>query len=160
MDKLLKLLSENANLTTNELALLLDEPEDYISSQINEYENSGVIMGYRATINREKVADAGTTAIIELKVTPKRDSGFDEIAARVMSFEEVDTVYLMAGSFDLLVIVRGETVQQVAMFVAQKLSTLESVLATNTHFLLKTYKESGSSFYEDDSLGDKRSLIV
>lgn len=160
MDNLLKLLSENSNLTTKELAMLLGEPEEYIIKQIKEYEDTGVITGYRATINWEKVPDPEATAIIELKVTPKRETGFDEIAERVMQFEEVDTVYLMAGSFDLLVIVKGKTVGEVAMFVAQKLSTLDSVLSTNTHFLLKTYKESGIDIFNSELEEDKRRLIL
>lgn len=160
MDKLLKLLSENSNLTSKELALLLGEPQEYIEKQIAEYENTGVITGYRATINREKVVDPDTVAIIELRVAPKKETGFDEIAQRVMSFEEVESVYLMAGGFDLMVFVRGKSVSDVAMFVAQKLSTLDSVLSTNTHFLLKTYKESGNNFFCDDFEDDKRSLIL
>lgn len=160
MDKLLKILSENSNLSTKELALMLDEPEQYIKEQIKEYENSGVITGYKALINREKVKEPGTTAIIELKVAPKKETGFDEIAEKVMRFEEVDTVYLMAGSFDLMVTVNGKSVSDVAMFVAKKLSTLDSVLSTSTHFLLKTYKESGVSFTSDEDVNDKRSLVL
>lgn len=160
MDKLLKLLSEDSTLTEKELALLLDEPQQYVQKQIAEYENTGVITGYKAIINREKIKDVGTKAMIELKVTPKKETGFDEIAQRVMSFEEVDTVYLMAGSFDLMVIVNGKTVSEVAMFVAQKLSTLDSVLSTNTHFLLKAYKESGVNFCSAEGEEDKRSLVL
>lgn len=159
MDKILKLLGENSNLTASELALLLGEPEEYVSKQIKEYEDQGVIAGYRATINWEKVSDPEVTAIIELKVKPKQDKGFEAIAEKVMAFEEVDTVYLMAGAFDLLVIVKGKTVVDVASFVAQKLSPLETVLSTSTHFLLKRYKEFGVNFHNEEE-EDKRSLIL
>lgn len=160
MDALLKLLSENSKFTAEELSLILDEPRDYIEKQIEEYESSQIIKGYRAVVNWEKVPDAGVTALIELKVTPEREKGFDKIAAHVMSFEEVDSVYLMAGAYDLAVFVKGQTIQDIAMFVSRKLSTIDGVLSTATHFLLKRYKDSGIDFFEDDSEEDKRSLVL
>lgn len=159
MDKILKLLGENSNLTAGELALLLGEPEEYVSKQIKEYEDQGIIAGYRAIINMEKVSDPEVTAIIDLKVKPKQDKGFEAIAEKVMAFEEVDTVYLMAGAFDLLVIVKGKSVGEVASFVAQKLSPLETVQSTSTHFLLKRYKEFGVNFHNEEE-EDKRSLVL
>lgn len=143
MDKLLRLLSENSSYTTGELALLLGDTEDNVKMRIKEYEDSGVIKGYRATINWEAVKDNGVTAYIELKVTPQRETGFDEIAERIMRFDEVASVYLMAGTYDLSVIVKGETIQEVSSFVSRKLSALEGVLATATHFILKRYKDDG-----------------
>ena len=95
MDKLLKILSENSAYTTSELATMLDEPEDYIKAQIKEYEDSGIIRGYQAMVNWDNVPDAGVMAIIELKVTPQKERGFDEIAEKVMMFDEVSSVYLM-----------------------------------------------------------------
>ncbi|HHZ06918.1 MAG TPA: Lrp/AsnC family transcriptional regulator [Clostridiales bacterium] len=160
MDKLLKLLSENSKLTTGEIAVMLNEPEEYIIKQIKEYEKQGVITGYRAVVNWGKVTDAPATALIELKVTPKRDTGFDEIANKLMSFDEVDTVRLMAGAFDFLVTVKAKTITEIAMFVANKLSTLDSVVSTGTYFMLKTYKDSGVSFDNDESEDDKRSLVL
>lgn len=143
MNRLLALLSESTNFSTAQLAMMLNEPEDYIKAQIREYEKSGIIVGYKALVNWEKVQDAGVTALIELKVTPKMETGFDEIAQRITEFEQVESVYLMAGAYDLAVYVRGETIQDVATFVSRKLSTMEGIISTATHFLLKRYKEGG-----------------
>lgn len=160
MDALLKLLSENSNFSTDELAIMLNEPKDYIEKQVQEYEASQIIKGYRAIVSWEKVADAGVTALIELKVTPEKEKGFDNIASHVMAFEEVDSVYLMAGAYDLAVFVKGQSIQDIAMFVSRKLSTIDAVESTATHFLLKRYKDSGINFYEDDAQEDKRSLVL
>ena len=143
MNRLLALLSESTNFSTAQLAMMLNEPEDYIKAQIREYEKSGIIVGYKALVNWEKVQDAGVTALIELKVTPKMETGFDEIAQRITEFEQVESVYLMAGAYDLAVYVRGETIQDVATFVSRKLSAMEGIISTATHFLLKRYKEGG-----------------
>lgn len=160
MNKLLKILSENSNLSAKEIAAMLGEPEDYIEKQIRQYEKDGTIKGYKAIIDYDKVKGASATAFIEMKVTPKKDTGFDEIAKQVMAFDEVETVYLMAGAFDLMVLVKGESVTEIAMFVARRLSTIEGVLATNTHFQLKTYKESGIVFFDEESEKDQRSIIL
>ncbi len=143
MDKLLRLLSENSSYSTKDLALLMGVPEENVKAQIKEYENQGIIKGYRAAINWEAVKDSGVTAYIELKVTPTKDRGFDEIAERIMGFEEVDSLYLMAGTYDLAVIVKGETIQDVSSFVTRKLYAMNGVLATATHFILKRYKDEG-----------------
>ena len=143
MNRLLALLSESTNFSTAQLAMMLNEPEDYIKAQIREYEKSGIIVGYKALVNWEKVQDAGVTALIELKVTPKMETGFDEIAQRITEFEQLESVYLMAGAYDLAVYVRGETIQDVATFVSRKLSAMEGIISTATHFLLKRYKEGG-----------------
>lgn len=160
MDKILKILSENSNLSYKEIATMLNEPEEYIEKQIKQYEKDGVIKGYKAVIDYDKVKGANANALIELKVTPKKDTGFDEIAKQVMAFDEVETVYLMAGSFDLLVWVKGESVTEIAMFVARRLSTLDGVLSTNTHFQLKTYKESGMVFFDENYEDDQRSIVL
>lgn len=143
MEKLLKLLSENARLSAAELAVMLGTTEAQVKEQIARYEEQGVIKGYRALVNWEKVDQNKATALIELKVIPKPDRGFDEIADRVMQFEEVESVSLMAGGYDLAVIVRGNTMQEVALFVMNRLATLDSVVSTETHFILTRYKESG-----------------
>lgn len=143
MNRLLALLSESTNFSTAQLAMMLNEPEDYIKAQIREYEKSGIIVGYKALVNWEKVQNAGVIALIELKVTPKMETGFDEIAQRITEFEQVESVYLMAGAYDLAVYVRGETIQDVATFVSRKLSAMEGIISTATHFLLKRYKEGG-----------------
>ncbi len=160
MDKLLELLSENSSFTNKELALMLGEPEDYIAAQIKEYEQNGIIKGYQALVDWEKVPDAMVTAIIELKVTPKKETGFDEIAQQIMAFDEVSSMYLMAGSFDLSVFVNGKTMQDVASFVARKLSCIDGVIATATHFMLKAYKIGGVSLTDDDSASDERSMVL
>ncbi len=157
MDKLLKLLSRNSEYSVAELALMLGEPEDYVRARIKKYEDDGIIKGYRALVNYEKVADAGVTAYIELKVTPQKKSGFDEIAKRIMKFDEVESVYLMAGAYDLALIVKGETIQDVSAFVSRKLSALDGILSTATHFILKRYKDDGVAL-EDEDNGDERCM--
>ncbi|MBE6738143.1 MAG: Lrp/AsnC family transcriptional regulator [Ruminococcaceae bacterium] len=143
MDRLLKLLSQNSSYSVSELALLVDDTEENVQAKIKEYEAAGVIKGYRAAINWELVKDSGVTAYIELKVTPTKDKGFDEIAEKIMAFDEVASLYLMAGTYDLAVIVKAETIQDVSSFVTRKLSALDGVLATATHFILKRYKDEG-----------------
>ena len=142
MEKLLKILKDNARLTNKELSIILDREEKLVDRQIKELEKNGVIKGYKALINEQKV-NAGVSALIELKVTPKKEFGFQDIADRVMSLPEVESVYLMAGDYDLAVFVRAETMQDVAMFVAKRLSPLESVISTATHFVLHKYKQDG-----------------
>ncbi len=143
MDRLLKLISQNSSYSVSELALLTGDSEENVKTKIKEYEDSGVINGYRAVVNWELVKDSSVTAYIELKVTPTKDKGFDEIAEKIMAFEEVASLYLMAGTYDLAVIVKAETIQDVSSFVTRKLSALDGVLATATHFILKRYKDEG-----------------
>lgn len=158
MDRLLQLLSENSDMTTEELALMLGEPEDYIKAQIKEYENSGIIRGYQAVVNWDEVPDAGIMAIIELKVAPQLQKGFDDIAERILAYKEVESVYLMAGAYDLLLIVKGATIQEVSSFVAKQLAAMEGILSTATHFILKRYKEDGVPLV--DCKNDGREMIV
>ena len=159
MDKLLKLLSENSKLSSKELALMLGEPEDYITAQIKEYENSGVIRGYRAVVNWDEVSDSGVVAMIELKVAPQLQKGFDEFAERVLGFDEVESVYLMAGSYDLLLTVKGSSIQDVSSFVAKQLAAMDGILSTATHFMLKRYKENGVSLVDVDKK-DRREMVL
>lgn len=158
MEKLLKLLKENARLTNKELAVMLNRDEEVIQTQITELEQNGIIKGYKALINEQKV-NAGVSALIELKVTPKKEFGFQDIADRVMLLPEVESVYLMAGDYDLAVFVRGESIQEVAMFVAKRLSPLESVISTATHFVLQKYKQDGV-ILDDTKEQDIRSQMV
>ena len=136
MNDLLTLLSENARLTAAQLAVMLNKTEAEVAAAVKSYEESGVIKGYKALIDWDKAPVKSASAIIELKVTPKKETGFDEIARRVMAFDEVESVYLMAGAYDFAVIVRAATIQDIAMFVAKRLSTLDSVISTATHFVL------------------------
>lgn len=160
MDKLLEILSTNSDFSMEELALMLNEPEDVIKAKIKDYRAKGVIKGYHATINWEKVENAQVTALIELKVTPKPESGFEEIAARIAEYPEVKSVYLMAGAYDLALFVQDESMQAVSSFVSRKLSALDGILSTATYFVLKSYKENGVVFEKDKEKNDKRSLIL
>lgn len=160
MDKLLQLLSTNSGFTTGEIATMLGEPEDYIKAQIKEYENKGIIKGYQAVVNRDELDDGDVEALIELKVMPRKETGFDEMAERCMAFEEVESVYLMAGAYDFALIVRGETMQDIAMFVAKKLSTIDGVLSTGTHFIMRRYKDRGMNLIDFGDRTDGRSLIL
>ena len=158
MDKLLQLLSENSSYSTEQLSMMLGEPEDYIKAQIAEYENSGVIRGYQAVVDWDEVPDSGVMAIIELKVAPQLQKGFDDIADRIQAYDEVESVYLMAGSYDLLLTVKGGTIQEISSFVAKRLAAMEGILSTATHFMLKRYKEKGVSLTEGKN--DGREMIV
>ena len=160
MDKLLQLLSTNSGFTTAELSAMLGEPEDYIKAQIKEYENRGIIKGYQAVVNWDELDNNFVEALIELKVTPKKETGFDEMAQMCMAFEEVESVYLMAGVYDFALIVKGETMQDIAMFVAKKLSTIDGVLSTGTHFIMRRYKDRGMNLADYDNHADERSMIL
>lgn len=159
MDQLLSLLSENARLSTAQLAAMLNKTENEVSDQIAEYEKAGVIRGYKALVNWEKVDKNKASALIELRVSPKRDRGFDEIAGRIMQFEEVESVYLMSGGYDLAVKVHGKSMQDIAMFVMRRLSTLDSVLSTTTHFILTRYKDGGVILNPDEEKDERRSVF-
>ncbi len=139
--KLLKLLNKDARTTSADLAVMLGVSEDEVRREIAELEKAGVIRGYKAVIDWDKLDSVYVSAIIELKVTPKAGLGFEDVAARVMKYPEVESVYLMSGVYDLNVVVKGKTFQEVAKFVAKELSTIESVTSTATHFVLRRYKE-------------------
>lgn len=143
MDPLLKLLHDNAALRPDQLAALLGRPEAEVASAIKAYEADQVILGYRAILNEEKLGVDTVRAVIEVKITPEREGGFDRIAERIAKFSEVRSCYLMSGAYDLLVEVEGEDLRRVAMFVSEKLATIQGVLSTATHFILKPYKEQG-----------------
>lgn len=157
MDKLLKLLDTNARLTNAQLAVMLGWSEDEVAAHIAEWEHSGVIRGYKAIIDWERTDRAYVTALIELRVTPKRDSGFESLAETIMRFDEVESIYLMSGGYDFAVIVSGRTFKDVAMFVAKRLSTLDSVLSTATHFVLRRYKDEGVFFLGEEK--DERGAL-
>ena len=158
MDKLLRLLSENSNYTTAQLSMMLGEPEEAIEARIKEYEDSGVIRGYQAVVNWDDVPESGVMAIIELKVAPQMQKGFDDIAEKIMQYDEVECVYLMACAYDLLLIVKGRTIQDVSSFVAKRLAAMHGILSTATHFMLKRYKEDSVPLI--DTKKDGREMIV
>ncbi|MBQ8981040.1 MAG: Lrp/AsnC family transcriptional regulator [Eubacterium sp.] len=141
MDRLLDLIEKNPRLTNAELAVMLGTTEEQVKEQIKTLEESGIIKGYRAIIDKDRAAMQNVTALIEIKVHPKFAHGFEEIAERISQFDEVESVYLMSGGYDLCALVNNKSFQEVAMFVARRLSTLEDVLSTATHFILKRYKE-------------------
>ncbi len=139
--KLLKKLAQNSNVSTSDLAVMLGLSEDEVKSEIKEMEEDGIIRGYKALVDWDRLDNAYVSAIIELKVTPKAGLGFEDVAAKVMRYPEVESVYLMSGVYDLSVVVKAKTFQDVAKFVAKELSTIESVTSTATHFVLRRYKD-------------------
>ena len=156
MEQLLELLQDDAKLTTAQLAVTLGEKEEDVAAAIKRYEKDGVITGYQALVNWERTDAHRATALIELRVTPKKDTGFDEIAGRVMNFPEVESVYLMSGGYDLAVTVTGKTMSDIAMFVAKRLAPIGGVLSTATHFVLTKYKDGGVVFADDYEEIDER----
>lgn len=156
MEKLLKLLQDDAKLTVQELAVMLDMTEAKVAAAIHKFEKDGVIKGYRTLINWERTDVHRASALIELRVTPKKDSGFDELAARVKAFPEVESVCLMSGGFDLAVTVTANTMSEIAMFVAKRLAPIDGVLSTATHFILTKYKDGGVDFVTDYDEIDER----
>jgi len=143
MDALLTLLEENALATPEVLAAQLKTTPDEIKKQIKQLEKDRVILAYKAIVDDEKAKRTNVKAVIEVRVTPEREGGFDKLAHRVAQYREVHSCFLMSGGFDLLVFIEGKTLQEVAGFVSEKLSTLPGVLSTATHFNLKTYKQQG-----------------
>ena len=143
MEKLLKLLENDATLTHKELALMLSKEEGDIKDMIRQLEKDGVILGYKAVVDWDKTNTEKVSALIEVKVMPQRDDGFDKIAEKIQNYPEIKGLYLMSGGFDFTVIIEGKTMKEVAYFVARKLAPIEFVTATATHFVLKTYKYNG-----------------
>jgi len=143
MDPLLKLLEEHALRTPTDLAKMLDISPQEVERRVKQYEADKVILGYKAVINDDKVDTDLVKAVIEVKVQPEREGGFNRIASRLAKFDEVTSLFLMSGGYDLLIFVEGRSLREVAQFVAEKLATLEGVTSTATHFMLKTYKEQG-----------------
>ena len=157
MDKLLKLIDQDGKLTAGQLAAMLSLSEKEVSERLEKFEKNGTLKGTKAIINWEKVTDEYVTALIELKVTPKRDLGFDGIAREIAAFPNVESVYLMSGAYDLSVTVTGKSFQEIAMFVASRLSTIDSVQSTSTCFVLKKYKHLHVDFCDEQT--DERGSV-
>ena len=155
--QILEVLEKNSRTNVTDLAVMLGEPESEIATAISEMEKEKIICGYHTLINWDKTNQEHVTALIEVKVTPQRDEGFDAIAKRIYNFREVTSVYLMSGAFDLTVIVEGKTMKEVALFVGQRLAVLDAVLSTATHFVLKKYKDHG--FIMEGEKKDERMLV-
>ena len=157
MDTLIELLKQNARLSNKELAAMTGTSEAEVEKKIKELEHSGAIKGYSAVVSDEMADKDSVTAFIEVKVTPKADCGFDDIAKTIMMYDEVESLTLMSGAFDLAVTISGTNYKEVALFVAQRLSTIDGVISTATHFVLKRYKEKG--FFIDGEDADERGFV-
>lgn len=156
--EVLRIIEKNSRIEYADLAKMTEMEEAEVQSTLNKLEEMRVIVRYSTIINWAKVDEYhGVRAMIDVKVTPKRGVGFDEIAQRIYRFKEVESVYLMSGAYDLSVVVEGRSMNEVAQFVSEKLSTLESVLSTTTHFILKKYKHDGTIFEQGET--DKRIVV-
>lgn len=158
MDKLLKILEGNARLTLEEMAAMAGEAPEAVAKHLDDYKQQGVIRGTRTLIDWERVGGNGVQAIIEVRVTPKKGHGFDEVAETIAQLDEVDGVLLMSGGYDLSVAISGTSFQEVALFVAKRLSPLDNVLSTATHFVLRTYKKDGALYSFD--VADERESVT
>lgn len=157
-ERLLDLLSQDARLTPAQLAGMTDTTEADVRAAIRAFEQNNTILSYKTVIDWDKTARESVTALIEVKITPQKGMGFDEIARQIYSHHQVESVYLMSGGFDLTVIITGRSMREVARFVSEQLAPMENVLSTGTHFILKKYKEQGVEF--DPSSDDKREVMV
>lgn len=160
MDRLLKLLEENARYTNEQLAVMTGMSVEDVEKRISEYEKKGIIKGYKLVLNRDKLEEnEHVSALIELKVTPRKSTGFDEIARDIMGFDEVESIYLMSGGYDFSIIVNSRSFKDVALFVSQRLAPLDSVLSTSTHFVLTRYKDGGIIMC-DEKVDERRSNLL
>ncbi len=157
-DELLSIIEKNSRIDFSELAVLLGASEEDVLKELESLEKEGVICGYHTLINWEKTTIEKVMALIEVKVTPQRGRGFDNIAERIYNYPEVKAVYLISGGYDLLVILEEKTLKEIAGFVSDKLSTLDSVLSTATHFILKKYKDHGTILNKESK--DEREVIT
>ena len=157
-EELLAVIEKNSRIDLKELAVILGVEEIDVANELAALEAEGVICGYHTLINWEKTSLDKVTALIEVRVTPQRGQGFDKIAERIYKYPEVRSVYLMAGGYDLMVILEGKTLREVSMFVTDKLSTLDTVNSTATHFILKKYKDHGTVFAQKSE--DEREMIT
>ena len=157
MDKLLNILEEDATLTAAQLATMLGKEEGDIKKMISTYEKNGVILGYKTIIDWDKTDREYVTALIEVKLMPQKDRGFDKIAEKIYNYPEVQSLYLMSGGYDLALFIEGKTMKEVAYFVAQKLAPIDSITSTATHFVLRKYKDKGIVYggIEDDLRGNE-----
>lgn len=158
MKEILELLENDASLSAEQIAVMLNQSPETVRQQIAEYEEQNIIVGYKTIINWEKTDSEPVSAMIELRVTPQRGEGFDEVAKRIYQYEEVSSVFLMSGGFDICVMIEGKSMKEVALFVAEKLAPMEQVISTATHFVLKKYKVDGNVI--NDTPKDMREVIT
>ena len=150
MAKLLQLLEQDCTLTPEQLASMTDMTVEDVKAAVKRYEEDKVILGYQAIVDWDRTQREAVTALIEVKVTPQRGEGFDRVAERIYQYDEVESVYLMSGGYDLIVIISGRSLREVARFVGERLSTLEDVTGTATHFILRKYKEKHVIFEKQE----------
>lgn len=156
--KILKLIENNSKLATKDIAVMLGMDEALVINAIKDMEQEQIICGYNTIINWDKTDDERVTALIEVKVEPQRGEGFDRVAERIYNYEEVTSLFLMSGGFDMTVFIEGKTMKEVAQFVARKLAPMEGVMSTSTHFVLKKYKEGGTKL--EQSKKDERLVVT
>lgn len=159
MNDILKILDkEQGNISIEKIAQMLGVSMEEVAQKIDEMEKNNIIVGYKTIVNWDKTDCEKVTALIELKITPQRGQGFDKVAERIFKYPQVKSLYLMSGAYDLAVTVSGKTMKEVALFVAQKLAPMDSIISTATHFVLKKYKEEGIVFEDDEK--DTRQVIT
>ncbi|MCR5417769.1 MAG: Lrp/AsnC family transcriptional regulator [Lachnospiraceae bacterium] len=157
-ERILAIIEKNSRIELKELAIIMGEPEIEVANELKAMEEEGIICGYHTLIDWEKTNIEKVTALIEVRVTPQRGQGFDNIAERIYKYPEVNSVYLISGGYDLLVTLEGKTLKEVSGFVTDKLSTLETVMSTATHFILKKYKDHGTILKQDET--DERMKVT
>lgn len=157
-EELLMIIEKNSRIDTKELAVILGVEEIDVVNELAKMETEGIICGYHTMINWEKTTKEKVSALIEVRVTPQRGQGFDSIAERIYKYPEVNSVYLISGGYDLLVTLEGKSLKDISMFVSEKLATLDSVLSTATHFILKKYKDHGTTLARKQE--DERELFT
>lgn len=157
--ELLQLIEHNARLSISELAVMLNCSEDEIAAELETCKKENVILGYNTVINWEKSERETVTALIEVRITPQRNQGFDKIASQFYRYPQVSSCYLMSGGFDLMLIIEDSTLREVANFVSDKIAPLEGVLSTSTHFILKKYKSNGTLF-EQKQTDDREAIVL
>lgn len=158
-DEILKILDEDCNIEPEQIAVMTDSSVEEVCDAIIKMKENNVLLGNKAIINWEKTHVESVTALIELKVTPQRGEGFDKVAERIYKYPQVKSLYLMSGGFDLCVIIEGKSMKNVALFVAETLAPMESVVSTATHFVLKKYKDHGTVF-EDNEIDDRQVITL
>ena len=160
MEQILEILEQNCRISPEQIATMLDTTPENVEEAIRKIEKDNVILGYRALINWEKTMKESVNAFIEVRITPQQGEGYDKIARDINKFDMVKSVYLMSGGYDLAVIIEGKTLKEVAMFVSQKLATMDLVQSTKTHFVLKKYKDAGVIFKENSDDDERRVITL
>ncbi len=157
--KILSLLENDARLTPETLASMLGRSVEEVKNAVRELESRGVLVGYKALVDWEKTERESVTAFIEIRVTPQADRGFDKVAERIYHYPEVQDMYLMSGGYDFLLLIEGKTLKEVALFVAEKLSPIDGVISTSTHFVLRKYKDKGIVFGTEPQKDEREGIL-